>query len=307
MERRQLQRFHGPPLQFPDHDLAAGGLHHHAVAAADRRMRRHHDNVAIAVGRLQRIAGNFQRESVLFSCGGQRHLAPAFAGGIAVLVEMAGARRLRETQQRHRMATSRSVADQLHEGIDRVAAGGERFCQRFGESQRSRPSGVMRLDLLKVVGSRPERRASPEGDSPARSASRSSAAQTWPWVSTRGVFACLAMRNPVPARNYIRNRNPPQRSATAALEVRPRRRYGRRRLRTVSEKSQETQRQAGNAGSVRRIYKICPASAWREAERQGVYRGSVDDARDGFIHFSTAAQVAETARKHYFGQRALFL
>ena len=55
------------------------------------------------------------------------------------------------------------------------------------------------------------------------------------------------------------------------------------------------------------IYKICPASAWREAERQGVYRGSRDDTRDGFIHFSTAAQVNETARKHYFGQTGLFL
>jgi uncharacterized protein (DUF952 family) len=55
------------------------------------------------------------------------------------------------------------------------------------------------------------------------------------------------------------------------------------------------------------IYKICPASAWREAERQGVYRGSADDIRDGFIHFSTAAQVAETAGKHFFGQTGLFL
>jgi uncharacterized protein (DUF952 family) len=58
---------------------------------------------------------------------------------------------------------------------------------------------------------------------------------------------------------------------------------------------------------VRRIYKICPASAWREAERQGVYRGSNDDARDGYIHFSTAPQVAETARKHFSGQTGLFL
>ena len=55
------------------------------------------------------------------------------------------------------------------------------------------------------------------------------------------------------------------------------------------------------------IYKICPASAWREAERQGVYRGSADDARDGFIHFSTASQVGETARKYFFGQKGLFL
>ena len=58
---------------------------------------------------------------------------------------------------------------------------------------------------------------------------------------------------------------------------------------------------------MRSIYKICPASAWREAERQGVYRGSADDARDGFIHFSAASQVAETARKHFAGQTGLFL
>ncbi len=56
-----------------------------------------------------------------------------------------------------------------------------------------------------------------------------------------------------------------------------------------------------------RIYKICGASAWREAEGQGVYRGSADDARDGFIHFSTAAQLAETVRKHFAGQSALVL
>ena len=55
------------------------------------------------------------------------------------------------------------------------------------------------------------------------------------------------------------------------------------------------------------IYKVCPASAWREAEREGVYRGSTDDLRDGFLHFSTASQVPETVQKHFFGQRALFL
>ena len=67
------------------------------------------------------------------------------------------------------------------------------------------------------------------------------------------------------------------------------------------------QHKAGNAGQVRTIYKICPASAWREAERQGVYRGSADDLRDGFIHFSTASQLAGTARKHFVGQTGLFL
>jgi uncharacterized protein (DUF952 family) len=58
---------------------------------------------------------------------------------------------------------------------------------------------------------------------------------------------------------------------------------------------------------VRRIYKISPASAWREAERHGVFRGSADDVRDGFIHFSTASQLEETVAKHFSGQSGLLL
>src|ERR1700694_6140481 len=75
----------------------------------------------------------------------------------------------------------------------------------------------------------------------------------------------------------------------------------------IPGKSQAKQATGRTPEQVRRIYKICSASPWREAERQGVFRGSADDARDGFIHFSTAAQVPETARKHYFGQTGLFL
>ncbi len=58
---------------------------------------------------------------------------------------------------------------------------------------------------------------------------------------------------------------------------------------------------------MRTIYKICPDSAWRQAERDGVFRGSADDIRDGFIHFSTATQVEGTARKHFVGQPGLLL
>ncbi len=58
---------------------------------------------------------------------------------------------------------------------------------------------------------------------------------------------------------------------------------------------------------ISKIYKICPAPAWREAERQGRYRGSADDRRDGFIHFSTPSQVAGTLAKHFAGQTGLFL
>ncbi|MGH6727473.1 MAG: DUF952 domain-containing protein [Pseudolabrys sp.] len=55
------------------------------------------------------------------------------------------------------------------------------------------------------------------------------------------------------------------------------------------------------------LYKICPAALWREAERAGVFRGSADDLRDGFIHFSSAEQVAETAARHFAGQHDLVL
>jgi uncharacterized protein (DUF952 family) len=55
------------------------------------------------------------------------------------------------------------------------------------------------------------------------------------------------------------------------------------------------------------IYKICALPEWRAAEREGLYRGSDIDARDGFIHFSSGAQTAETAEKHFAGQRDLML
>jgi uncharacterized protein (DUF952 family) len=55
------------------------------------------------------------------------------------------------------------------------------------------------------------------------------------------------------------------------------------------------------------IYKICPAALWRQAEAEGVFRGSPVDLEDGFIHFSTADQVKETAAKHFAGQRDLLL
>jgi uncharacterized protein (DUF952 family) len=55
------------------------------------------------------------------------------------------------------------------------------------------------------------------------------------------------------------------------------------------------------------IYKICPAALWREAERVGAFHGSPADRRDGFIHFSMAAQVAETVEKHFSGERDLVL
>jgi uncharacterized protein (DUF952 family) len=55
------------------------------------------------------------------------------------------------------------------------------------------------------------------------------------------------------------------------------------------------------------IYKICEQDEWRVAESDGAFRGSSVDGRDGFIHFSTAAQVGETAAKHFVKQSGLML
>jgi uncharacterized protein (DUF952 family) len=51
--------------------------------------------------------------------------------------------------------------------------------------------------------------------------------------------------------------------------------------------------------TMRAIYKICRAAEWAEAERSGAFEGSDIDRRDGFIHFSTAEQAAETAAKYF--------
>ena len=55
------------------------------------------------------------------------------------------------------------------------------------------------------------------------------------------------------------------------------------------------------------VYKICSRADWDAAIAEGEYRGSEVDRRDGFIHFSTGAQVDETLRRHFAGQRDLVL
>ena len=55
------------------------------------------------------------------------------------------------------------------------------------------------------------------------------------------------------------------------------------------------------------IYKICDAAIWEKACKKGVFAGAGIDLADGFIHFSTAAQVAETAQRHFRDQTNLVL
>jgi uncharacterized protein (DUF952 family) len=55
------------------------------------------------------------------------------------------------------------------------------------------------------------------------------------------------------------------------------------------------------------IYHMCPAEAWVAAVAAGRYTGTADDRRDGFLHFSTKDQIAESARRHRAGQAGLVL
>ena len=55
------------------------------------------------------------------------------------------------------------------------------------------------------------------------------------------------------------------------------------------------------------IYKIVPRSLWQSAETAGTFHGAPVDHEDGFIHFSTAAQLAETAARHFKDQDDLLL
>ena len=55
------------------------------------------------------------------------------------------------------------------------------------------------------------------------------------------------------------------------------------------------------------IFKIAGETEWRAAQAAGVFEGAAVDRADGYIHFSTAAQAAETAAKWFAGRRDLVL
>jgi uncharacterized protein (DUF952 family) len=55
------------------------------------------------------------------------------------------------------------------------------------------------------------------------------------------------------------------------------------------------------------IYKILPRHMWEAAVAAGFFNGSAVDLADGFIHFSTRAQVRQTAAKHFAGVDDLLL
>jgi uncharacterized protein (DUF952 family) len=55
------------------------------------------------------------------------------------------------------------------------------------------------------------------------------------------------------------------------------------------------------------VYTLVRRPDWELAERAGAYAGSADDRRDGFLHFSTAAQLRTTAARHRAGEADLVI
>ncbi len=55
------------------------------------------------------------------------------------------------------------------------------------------------------------------------------------------------------------------------------------------------------------IYKLLDRTAWEHAKAEGLFMGSAVDLADGFIHFSTAAQAPETARRYFADQADVML
>ena len=55
------------------------------------------------------------------------------------------------------------------------------------------------------------------------------------------------------------------------------------------------------------IFKIVDAKAYDEARKRGQFIGAEIDLKDGYIHFSTAEQVIETAQRHFLGRENLLL
>jgi len=55
------------------------------------------------------------------------------------------------------------------------------------------------------------------------------------------------------------------------------------------------------------IYKIFRDAEWRALQAEGRTKGAPVDIADGYVHFSTAAQVKETAAKHFAGEEGLWL
>ncbi len=58
---------------------------------------------------------------------------------------------------------------------------------------------------------------------------------------------------------------------------------------------------------MRFLFKIIDGADWTQAAAAGRFEGAAIDVQDGFIHLSDAAQVRETAARHFAGRQGLVL
>lgn len=54
-------------------------------------------------------------------------------------------------------------------------------------------------------------------------------------------------------------------------------------------------------------YKVLTAAQWAQFQRDGQFTGAPVDLADGYIHLSTAEQLAETVARHFAGQQGLIV
>lgn len=55
------------------------------------------------------------------------------------------------------------------------------------------------------------------------------------------------------------------------------------------------------------VYKIATEAAFAPSRHANAFAGMPIDAQDGYMHFSSASQLAETLRLHFAGQSSLVL
>lgn len=159
--------------------------------------------------------------------------------------------------------------------------------------QRRRPSGMIRFERLNAVGSSPERRANPEVDNPFLRANSSMAAQIQAWVNVcDGVSISNGHLKPrVPLWHWGRLSD----LRTSSLQVK-----GHSFMR--GNCPQRASDSATRLEMTHFVYKVCSSLDWDEAVRAGSFLGSADDLRDGYIHLSTAEQLAGTLAKFFRGR-----
>jgi len=70
-------------------------------------------------------------------------------------------------------------------------------------------------------------------------------------------------------------------------------------------KPTECPKEAPNEATI--IFKILNRDTWAAALEKQFFAGAPVDVADGYIHFSTAGQLSETAAKHFHGQPDLLV